>query len=154
MNWKFYNCCPLSLPARTFLSQCYFYNVFLQSVLHTIASNSYKVRGCEDRKWHWILRLTAVKVFAASSFVRSLNRKCERLLYGKHYNSSKPENKENDANATYKSLTFQDWFNFWLESGRSQKFKTFISRSWRKLRAWSAFERCVYVTWMKCNVPL
>ena len=27
---KFNNCYPLSLPARTFLSQCYFYNVFLQ----------------------------------------------------------------------------------------------------------------------------
>ena len=31
MYWKFDNCFPLSFPARTFLSQCYFYNVFLQT---------------------------------------------------------------------------------------------------------------------------
>ena len=55
MHWKFDNYYPLSLPARNFLSQCYFFNVFAY-----FASNSYTVRGSENRKWRWILRLTAV----------------------------------------------------------------------------------------------
>ena len=42
---------PKVLPACNFLSQYYFYNIFL---LKVFSSNSYEVRGGENRKWRWI----------------------------------------------------------------------------------------------------
>ena len=69
MYWKFDNCYLLRFPAATFLSECYVYNLFPSKVLQTVASNCYKVRGSENLKWRWILRLTAVNSFALSVYI-------------------------------------------------------------------------------------
>ena len=45
---------PKVLPACNFLSQYYFYNIFTTEVLQVFSSNSYEVRGGENRKWRWI----------------------------------------------------------------------------------------------------
>ena len=50
----------LSDSELVFFSPSTIFITFSTEVLQVFSSNSYEVRGGENRKWRWILRLTAV----------------------------------------------------------------------------------------------